>query len=489
MAKLPMGELIGMLAAEAPDAPAVTLGDTTVTRRALDLRTNRLARAYAALGVEQDRLVTIALPNSIGFIEACIACWKLGATPQPVSDRMPERERSEIIELADPALIVGASAQAHPGRRSVPADFRPDPGLGDAALPPRIARYWRAPTTGGSTGRPKIVLSNAPSVADPDEITMRLGGGGCELVAAPLYYGGPLMYATFGLMRRKHLVIMPRFDAVETLRLIQRWRADWVMLVPTMMARIWRLDEAVRGGFDLSSLQTVLHMAAACPVWLKQAWIDWLGPDRIYELYSGMETSGMTWISGRQWLAHQGSVGRPIRGCEMRILDESGAEMPRGEIGEIFMRLTGAAEPAYRYIGAEARERGGWQSLGDLGHMDADGYLYIADRRVDMILSGGANVYPAQIEAALDEHPRIIASAVIGLPDDDMGNRVHAIYHAESPIPDEELRAHAAERLSPYKIPRSFEFSAAPLRDEAGKLRRGALRAERIAAQGGAAPT
>ena len=197
-----------------------------------------------------------------------------------------------------------------------------------------------------------------------------------------------------------------------------------------MMKRIWRLPPEVRDRYDLSSLETVWHLAEPCPVWLKEAWLTWLGPERVVELYAGTEAQVATVITGTEWLAHKGSVGRPING-EIMICDPTGEEVPTGEHGEVWLR-SGRDTPTYRYVGAEARTReGGWESLGDMGHVDAEGYLYLGDRVADMILTGGANVYPAEVEAVLQEHPAVRSCAVIGLPDEDRGNRVHAIVEAD----------------------------------------------------------
>jgi len=272
---------------------------------------------------------------------------------------------------------------------------------------------------------------------------------------------------------------MSRFDAHGTLALIEYHRVDMVLLVPTMMQRIWRLPERERLAFDLSSLRIVWHTGALCPAWLKQAWIDWLGPERIWELYGGTEAQVFTTITGTQWLAHHGSVGRPLAG-EIRILDEQGRDVPPGTAGEVFLRRAPGTPPTYRYVGAEARAIGDWESLGDMGWMDADGYLYLTDRQTDMILVGGANVYPAEVEAALDAHPHVRSSAVIGLPDEDLGHRVHAIVQVEGDVSDAELLAHLAARIAHYKLPRSFERTAEPLRDDAGKVRRTALRESRV---------
>jgi bile acid-coenzyme A ligase len=274
---------------------------------------------------------------------------------------------------------------------------------------------------------------------------------------------------------------MSRFDPAGALRLVEKHRVSWLYLVPTMMLRIWRLPEAVRLGADVSSLEVAFHMAAPCPPWLKQAWIDWLGPEKVLELYGGTELQAMTVITGTEWLAHRGSVGRPVIG-EIEIRDFDGRPVPPGREGEIWMRRGPGAPSPYRYIGATARSApDGWESLGDIGHVDADGYLYVTDRFADMILVGGANVYPAEIEAALDEHPSVQSSCVIGLPDEDLGNVPYAIVELSGPVSDQELMAHLRQRLAPFKLPRAIERATAPLRDDAGKVRRSALRAERIA--------
>jgi bile acid-coenzyme A ligase len=284
-----------------------------------------------------------------------------------------------------------------------------------------------------------------------------------------------------GLLLGNHVVVMSRFDPAETLRLIDQHRVSWLSLVPTMMLRIWRLPEAVRVSADVPSLEVAFHLAAPCPAWLKQAWIDWLGPEKVLELYGGTELQAMTVITGTEWLDHRGSVGRPVIG-EIQIRDLDGRPVPAGEEGEIWMRRGTGAPPPYRYIGATARSAAdGWESLGDIGHLDADGYVYVTDRFADMILVGGANVYPAEIEAALDEHPAVRSCCVIGLPDEDLGNIPYAIVELSEPVSDEDLTAHLRQRLAPYKLPRMIERSTTPLRDDAGKVRRSALRADRIA--------
>ncbi|MEN6542027.1 AMP-binding protein [Parvibaculum sp.] len=483
MAIMSVGQIPAYWAARDPNAPALTHEGRTVSRAEFDARTNRLARAYQEIGVVEGDLVTIGLPNGIEFFEACYAAWKLGATPQPVSSRLPKVEREMIVEVANPSLVVGAEPGTHGSTPCLPIGFEPDESLSDAPLPEITARYWKAPTSGGSTGRPKIIVSGMPGAFDPEEALYQQQLGGAQLVPGPLYHNGPFSFSMLGLMTGNHIVIMSRFDAEETLRHLAEHKIDWVMLVPTMMHRIWNLPEDVRNKYDLSHLRVALHLAAPCPAWLKEKWIGWLGASRIHELYAGTEAQGGTWITGDEWLEHRGSVGKPNAGCEMKIVGKNGETLPPGEVGEVFMRPLSGPGTTYHYLGADPKQiEGGWESIGDVGYMDEEGYLYLADRHTDMILCGGANIYPAEVEAAIDSFPGVRSSAVIGLPHDDLGNVVHAIIDAPGGFDEAALKDYLAERLVRYKIPRSFEVAHEPLRDDAGKLRRSALRAERIAA-------
>ena len=482
MSLVSYGSAVALHAARHPDRPAVVLGEQVLSFAELDRRANRMARAFAAHGVGPDALVTLGLPNCPAFYAACLAAWRLGATPQPVSARLPEAERRAIIELARPALVFGAPPGERYDAPSLPADYEPDPALSDAPLPDVVSRHCRAMTSGGSTGRPKLIVDLTPAQCDPEAAENGMTPGGVTLVPGPLYHAGPFITSWGQILSGGTAVLMARFDPEQALALIERHRVDWVLFVPTMMQRIWRLPEAVRNRYDLSSLRRVMCTGAPSPVWLKRAWIEWLGPERIWEAYGGTERSGGTMISGTEWLAHPGSVGRPTGGRKIRVLRPDGSECAPGEVGELYMMPPGGPGSTYRYIGAEpVATPDGWETLGDLGYVDEEGWLYLVERKADMILVGGANVYPAEVEAALDAHPAVRSSAVIGLPDDDLGNRVHAIVDAIAPVGEEELRAHLAERLVSYKIPRSFEFVDEPLRDDAGKLRRSALRAARLA--------
>ena len=472
-----MGTVFGWLAEQEPDRVLLTCEQESLTRIQFERRANRLARAYEALGVKQDDMVTVALPNGIEFFEAAAAIWKLGATVQPISSKLPKRERDAIIELANPSLLVGVLKADAGDRPTVEPGFVPDPGLSDEALPERVAQHWKAPTSGGSTGRPKIIVAKLRSETDPERARNRQ----VQLVPGPLYHNGPFQMAMGGLFSGSHIIVMKRFDAEQALQLIERHKVEFVMMVPTMMQRIWKLGAQARGRYDISSLQRILHMAAPCPPWLKEAFIEWLGPDRVDELYAGTEAQGMTLIKGSEWLERRGSVGKAALGSEFKILDENGNELPAGEVGEVFMKPRKGQGSTYRYIGAEAKSRDGYESLGDMGYLDRDGYLYLVERQADMILCGGANIYPAEVEAAIDAHPAVRSSAVIGLPDDDLGNAVHAIVDiADRELTEEALLTHLTDHLARYKIPRSVEFVREPLRDDAGKVRRSRLRKERV---------
>ena len=481
MGMISISRAITRHAAEKGEAPALTCGNETLTSAELDRNTNRLARVYADLGVRKDDLVTIALPNSTAFMQAALAIWKLGATPQPVSARLPGREFHEIVELANSRLVVGATPEQFPDRATVPVGFEPDPAVSDALLPDVTATHLKAPTSGGSTGRPKIILSQVPGELDVEAPPFHVPTRSTVAIPGVLYHNAPFSISAFALAAGNHLINFPRFVPEHVLDAVERHRATFLYLVPTMMGRIWKLPEAIRAKADLSSLDIALHMAAPCPPWLKEAWIDWVGPEVLCELYAGTEAQALTWITGTEWLSHLGSVGKPMVG-EMKVVGEAGQDLPPGEVGEIYMRAEEGLNSTYRYIGGESRRLTDteWESLGDLGWMDAEGYVYLADRRKDMILRGGANVYPAEVEAALEEHPAVRSCAVVGVSDDDLGQRIHAVIDAPGGISESDLRAHVAERLVSYKCPDSYAFSDEPVRDDAGKVRR-TLLAEREA--------
>ncbi len=484
MALISLSRIVAHWTAVQPARTALYHEGAELTWDELEARTNRLARAYQALGVKKDDFVTIALPNGLEFFEACIATWKAGATPQPVSARLPKFERDQIVEVGAPSLVVGVAPDEYAPIPCVPMGYEADDALSNTALPEVTSLSYKAMTSGGSTGRPKLIVSKSPAAADPDLPLLEIPHQGCMLIPGPLYHNGPFLWAMTALFKGCTVVVTTRFDAEETLRLIEAQKVDVVYMVPTMMRRIWALPEDVRARHDLTSLRTLWHLAAPCPPWLKECFIEWLGPEVIWELYGGTEGQGSTTIQGTEWLTHKGSVGKPVATCEMKVVDDAGQTLPPGQVGEVFIRPLAGAGTTYHYIGAEAKAiEGGWESLGDMGWMDAEGYLYLTDRLSDMILVGGANIYPAEVEAAIDAFPGVRSSAIIGLPDEDMGARLHAVIdRPEGPADPAAMEAHLAERLVRYKVPKSFEYVDEPVRDDAGKVRRKSLREARIAA-------
>jgi bile acid-coenzyme A ligase len=464
-------------------APMLTHDGCTVSWGELETRANRRARLFASLGVKVGDFVTIALPNGNEFYETTFAVWKLGATPNPVPSKLPHGEFSAIIDLVKPALVVGGEDVTISGLNRLPAEadasgFSSEPG--DEPL----ASSWKAITSGGSTGRPKVIVDRAPAARDTELLVLEQQLDDVVLNPGPLYHNAPFSVTCLSLIAGAHVVGMRRFDPEEALRLMDAYKVNWVNFVPTMMHRIWRLPPETRAAFDLSSLRIVFHMASPMPPWLKQSWIDWLGPQRIWELYGGTERQGFTLINGTEWLMHRGSVGRIQGEDQLRILNEQGEECKPGEVGEIFFRSAGGQGSTYYYVGAQVKDReGGWESIGDMGWLDEDGYVYLADRRNDLILRGGANIYPAEVEAALDAHPDVGSSVVVGLPDAEMGQRVHAIVQPKSEAAGRlraaDLHRFLANRIAKYKLPESYEFADDYLRDEAGKVRRSALREER----------
>jgi bile acid-coenzyme A ligase len=305
------------------------------------------------------------------------------------------------------------------------------------------------------------------------------------LVSVPMSHSTGFVWATVGLLMGHHLVVMPHFEAREFLRLVTEHRVTFLATVPTVMQRLLPVYRANSDAFDLSSIRVFWHLAAPCPPAVKQAWIELLGPEAVWELYAGSELQACTFITGDQWLTHRGAVGPVVVG-EMKVLDDDGRECAPGEIGEIYLRPTPGDAPTYRYVGATAKTRDGWDSLGDLGYFDEDGFLYLSDRRIDMFTVGGRNVYPAEIESALSAHPDVLSCLVVGVPHEDLGQVPYALVQAarspEAAVLDEAtVTEFLRERVAGYKVPQTVEFVDSPLRDDAGKARRSAVRAEIIA--------
>lgn len=501
--RMSFGERVTDLARRRPYQAAVVAVAADGTERTLswaelDRRTNAVARRLAEHGADEGTMVAICLVNGVEHVLVALAAWKLGACVLPLSPRLPAAERAQILDLlGDRRLVVSRDLGDPPGEG---LDLSGTPLLSSSdeysvvALETRIPRPGKAMGSGGSTGRPKIIVDPRPWMADPtsvspfDELGVRAGQ--IQLVAGPMYHNAPFSTAHYGLFYEHTLVVMERFDADLALELIERHRVEFVFLAPTMMLRMSRSEGFARR--DLSSLEAVYHTAMSCPAWLKREWISRVGATHVYEAYGSTENTGFTSIRGDEWLDHPGSVGKP-RHCDVRVLDEAGAEVAPGEVGEIFLRSHHHPAPTYRYIGSDPLRTtpDGYSSVGDLGRVDHDGYLFIADRRVDLIVTGGVNVYPAEVEAVLTRHPAVRDAVVVGVPDPEWGRRVHAVVECvDPPVPltADELVRFAREHLEPARVPKTVELVATLPRDESGKVRRSALAAARAEQEGNDEP-
>lgn len=471
------------LAAAEPARVVVVAGDERLTAGALDRMSERWARELLRRGVRRDDLVSLALPDGVELVVVCAAVWKVGATPQPVPPGVGPAERAAVVAAARPALTVGFAV---PGVPALPAGSVPDDAADDAPpLPDAWARSWKAPTSSGSTGTPKVVVAAAPALLDPTRpVAPFLPLAATQLVSGPLAHAAAFTYGFRGLLTGHRLVLLPRFDPRAWLDAVERHRVTWALLPPAAVHRLLRLPPAVRDPARLTSLATLLHLGAPCPPALKDRLLDWLGDERVVEVYAGAESNGLTTIRGDEWRTRRGSVGRPVGGTELRVVRADGTPAAAGEAGVVWMRRGDA--PTYRYLGATSRRTAdGWDTLGDVGHVDADGYLWVTDRLADAVVRDGVTVHPAEVERVLEEHPAVRAAVVFGVPAAGGGTRLEAVVDVgDAPVDVRrsaaDVRRFAAARLDAVRRPDVVHVTRAPLRDDAGKVRRRAV-AERWA--------
>lgn len=473
---------IQSLARAEPSIPAVSTPTETITRAELDEFSERLAAFLVERGVVSGDRVLLALPNSIEFAVALTAAWKAGATVVVLNPRLAAPELEALGVLADP-VIVWDEVDAVRQLMETPASAEATEQL-RASRRRIVSRPWKILGSGGSTGRPKLIVSEAAATVGgagfEAERPMNMYDGEAAVITGPLSHNGPFLSLVAALITGAPAVLTGKFDPAGLLQLIDRHRPGWMYVVPTMMSRVLKLPIEVRDSYDVSSLRTVTHMGAICPAWVKQGWIDWIGAEKLVEVYTSTEGLALFVCRATEWLARPGTVGRAVAG-EVQIRDEEGTVLGPNEIGRIWARRGGDAPP-YTYVGStSSADAEGWETLGDVGRLDADGYLYIEERESDMILVAGSNVYPAEVESALALHPRVEDVCVIGLPDEDRGQVPHAIVYTKAVLDLAELHEIARERLAPYKRPHSYEFTPEPIRDAAGKVRRARLIAERTA--------
>lgn len=487
---------VGDHAARCPDKAAGIDASTGHLRTFAELedRSARLARFLADAGLEQQSHLAVLLPNGLEYLDAAWAARRSGLYMTPVNWHLTAAEASYIVNDCGASALITSPELSHlvapadaslksPGVRLVSGGSLEDAVASSAPDPvrPEIEGSFMFYSS-GTTGRPKGILRpwtpQPYGTGRPLEALMAgmfgFGEDTVYLCPAPLYHAAPIAWSMGTQGLGGTVIIMDRFDASEALRLIERYRVTHVQVVPTMFVRLLKLSDSQRSRYDISSLQTVIHAAAPCPIEVKRQMLDWWGPI-IHEYYAASEGCGMTLIGPEDWLTHPGSVGRAASGVA-HILDDEGNELPPYEVGTIWFEGTGG----FRYHNdpiktAAAYNDRRWATLGDMGSLDRDGYLYLSDRRTNLILSGGVNIYPQEIENALTLHPAVLDVAVIGVPDAEMGQQVKAVVQPADPSsagPDleRELIAFCRGRLAGFKCPRTVDFVDELPRLPSGKM-------------------
>jgi long-chain acyl-CoA synthetase len=502
------------------EIPPLFLGITSGQRRRghaeVADRAARIAGGLQKLGVKPGDSVCILMRNDITFIEAAYAAMRLGAYAVPINWHFKPEEINYVLKDSGASVLIGHADMLHPLRDAIPAGvtvlsaptppeilahYKIDPG--HLATPgfatdleswieqqrpydgPALPQPQNMIYTSGTTGHPKGVRRNAPTPEQAiasEQIRALIYGlkpGVRGLLPGPLYHAAP---NSFGLRAGRlggALVMMPRFDAEELLRLIEAERIDTVFMVPTMFIRLLKLPEALRKKYDTSSLRHVIHAAAPCPADVKRAMILWWGPV-VYEYYGSTESGALTFANSADALNKPGTVCKLLDGVELRFLGDNGDPLPQGEIGEIYSKV--AANPDFTYHNKPEKraeiERDGFITSGDVGYIDADGYVFICDRKRDMVISGGVNIYPAEIEAALHAVAGVHDCAVFGIPDDEFGEALMAVVEPQAGVTLDvaSIRAQLKASLAGYKVPKHVEIHAQLPREDSGKIFKRRLR-------------
>ena len=495
-------------AAADPGKPAYIMADTgeVVTYGRLDEGSNRCAQMLWSLGLRPGDGIAIMMENHPRFLEICWAAQRSGLYYTAISSRLTAKEVAYIVGDCAASVLVTSAAKADVACEAAASCPRLTERFmvdGDApgflSYEREVAKHPAAPLpnelegadmlySSGTTGKPKgvrIPLSGQPAGTPNTMVAFVAGLYGVDassvyLSPAPLYHAGPLRFNMTVHRLGGTCIVMEHFDAEQSLALIEKYRVTHSQWVPTMFVRMLKLDPAVRRRYDLSSLKVAVHAAAPCPVPVKQQMIEWWGPI-LFEYYGGTEGNGLTAITSQEWLGHRGSVGRPILG-KLHIVGDDGNEVAAGEPGTVYFAEGGRFE--YHNDPDKTRQahnERGWSTLGDVGYVDGEGYLYLTDRKAFMIISGGVNIYPQEAENVLITHPKVADVAVFGVPDEDFGEAVKAVVQPmdmadAGPGLERELIEFCQAQLARIKCPRSIDFEPELPRHPTGKLYKRLLR-------------
>jgi long-chain acyl-CoA synthetase len=504
----------GHWAVEAPERPAVVMSDSgeMLTYGELDARSNQLVRLLRSQGLKQGDHIAILMENQPRFFEVLWAALRSGLYVTPVNAHLQAEEVGYIIDDCEAKAVISSGAltdilTAVDWRNLPNVDTRlatGSPVTGFESYEAGLAEFESTPLdeesagatllyTSGTTGRPKGVLRPRPQSkpGDLDPVMTRFGaafnidGDSVYLSPAPLYHSAPILWTTSIQRLGGTVVVMPKFEAASALNAIERHRVTHSQWVPTMFVRMLALPAETKAVTDLSSHLLAIHAAAPCPAEVKRKMIDWWGPI-LLEYYAGTDSSGMTVINSTDWLEHPGSVGRSPNGA-VRVMGDDGRELPPGTEGLVYF----SGGPEFKYKGdphktAAGRLTGGLTTMGDVGYVDADGWLYLTDRKDFMIISGGVNVYPREAEDVLITHPAVLDVAVFGIPHTDLGEEAMGAVqltagHRPSSALAAELLEYCSARIARYKVPRSLDFVTELPRTPTGKLLKRTLRDQYIA--------
>jgi long-chain acyl-CoA synthetase len=502
----------GLHAQERPDKPAIVMAGSgeTITYRELNDRSNRLAQLFYDAGLRFGDHVAVLMENRPEYFEVCWAAQRSGLFYTCINWHFTAEEAAYIIDDCDAEVLVVSDAyraladelaplmpkvkiRLMVGDNLVDGYDRYDDARDRYPAEPLAEEIEGTPMlySSGTTGRPKgirYLLNREPVGSLPGQMVLltavfKMTEDSVYLSPAPLYHSAPLFYCISTQRLGGTVVCMEEFDPETALRLIEQYKVTHSQWVPTMFVRMLKLPDDVRTKYDLSSHRCAIHAAAPCPVEVKKKMIEWWGPI-IEEYYSATEGMGATYINSADYLTHPGSVGKTLLN-PIHILDEDGNDVPAGEVGTVWFEPP-ANRPGFEYHKdesktKEAHDARGWASVGDMGYLDDEGFLYLTDRRTFMIVSGGVNIYPQEAENVLINHPKVFDVAVFGIPDEEMGEKVHAVVQPgdmadAGPDLERELIAYCREHLAHYKCPRAVDFQAELPRQPTGKLYKRLLR-------------